>query len=101
MVGLLHSYFIRNNFKSRPVSEFRIIHFAVHVVSVPDFPDRDALILGGDPHTNDDGLLQVSEIARLSLNAGWERAENCHWGLEFVVHCNLCPGARPSFGLRQ
>src|SRR5437899_10362292 len=57
------------NLKSEPLSEFRIIHFAVHGVSVPDFPDRDALILGRDPHSNDDGLLQVREIARLSFDA--------------------------------
>jgi CHAT domain-containing protein len=57
------------NFKSEPLSEFRIIHFAVHGVSVPDFPDRDALILGRDPHSTDEGPLQVREIARLSLDA--------------------------------
>jgi len=66
---LLGDQATETNFKSEPLSQFRIIHFAVHGISVPDFPDRDALILGRDPQSSDDGLLQAREIARLSLNA--------------------------------
>jgi CHAT domain-containing protein len=67
-------------FKSEPLSEFKIIHFAVHGVSVPDFPNRDALILGRDLNSNDDGLLQVREIARLSLDADLVTLSACNTG---------------------
>lgn len=67
-------------FKSEPLSDFKIIHFAVHGVSVANFPDRDALILGRDPHSSDDGLLQVREIARLSLDADLVTLSACNTG---------------------
>ncbi len=56
-------------FKAEPLSDFKIIHFAVHGLSTPNFPERDALVLGHDPHSTDDGLLQVREIAQLHLDA--------------------------------
>lgn len=68
------------SFNSEPLSDFKIIHFAVHGVTVPDFPDRDALILGRDPNSNDDGLLQVRDIARLSLDADLVTLSACNTG---------------------
>ena len=56
-------------FKNRPLSEFRVIHFAAHAAADPQYPDRAALILGIAPSTPDDGLLQVREIMRLPLKA--------------------------------
>ncbi len=56
-------------FKREPLSNFKIIHFAVHAFSLPRYPERSALVLGRDPHSKDDGLLQGREIARLTLSA--------------------------------
>ena len=56
-------------FKSEPLANFKILHFAVHGLPDPQFPDRAALILGQDPKSNDDGLLQLREIVQLSLSA--------------------------------
>jgi CHAT domain-containing protein len=56
-------------FKAQPLGTFKIIHLAVHAVATPDFPDRATLILGRDARSEDDGLLQAREIARLPLNA--------------------------------
>ncbi len=56
-------------FKSEPLSNFKIIHFAVHGIATPHFPERAALVLGRDPKSADDGLLQFREIARLPLSA--------------------------------
>jgi CHAT domain-containing protein len=58
-----------SKFKSEPLSDFKIIHFAVHGISTPHFPERAALVLGRDPKSSDDGLLQFREIARLPLTA--------------------------------
>ena len=77
---LLGDHATETEFKSEPLSEFKIIHFAVHGVSIPNFPDRDALVLGRDPHSNDDGLLQVREIARLSLDADLVTLSACNTG---------------------
>jgi len=56
-------------FESEPVANFKVIHFAVHGISQPNFPERSALVLGRDPHRTDDGLLQFREIAHLPLTA--------------------------------
>jgi CHAT domain-containing protein len=56
-------------FESEPLANFKVIHFAVHGLSQPNFPERSALVLGRDPHRTDDGLLQFREIARLPLTA--------------------------------
>jgi CHAT domain-containing protein/Tfp pilus assembly protein PilF len=60
-------------FKSEPLSSFKVIHFAVHGLSAPHFPERAALVLGRDPKSADTGLLQFREIARLPLSADLER----------------------------
>src|SRR5271157_2050093 len=56
-------------FKKQPLSKFKILHLAVHAVAEPRFPERAALVLGRDPNSDDDGLLQAREIVRLPLNA--------------------------------
>ena len=56
-------------FESEPLASFKVIHFAVHGLSAPHFPERSALVLGRDPHRPDDGLLQFREIAHLPLTA--------------------------------
>jgi len=55
--------------KAQPLERYQILHFATHGISDVKYPDRAALILGWDPATADDGLLQAREISRLNLNA--------------------------------
>jgi CHAT domain-containing protein len=56
-------------FKAQPLDQYKVLHLAVHGVTDSDFPDRAALVLGRDPQSKDDGLLQAREIAELHLNA--------------------------------
>jgi CHAT domain-containing protein len=65
-------------FRSEPLSDFKIIHFAVHGISIPNFPERDALVLGRDPHSQDDGLLQVRQIAQMRLDADLVTLSACN-----------------------
>lgn len=53
--------------KAATAAQFRIVHLAAHAVVDEVMPRRSAVLLaaGGD----DDGVLRVSEIANLSLNA--------------------------------
>jgi CHAT domain-containing protein len=68
-VLLLDADATESKFKSQPLANFKILHFAVHGLSSPQFPERAALVLGRDPKSNDDGLLQFREITQLSLSA--------------------------------
>jgi len=79
-VLLLGTKATESAFKSEPLADFKIIHFAVHGISTPNFPERDALVLGRAPHSVDDGLLQVREIARLRLDADLVTLSACNTG---------------------
>jgi CHAT domain-containing protein len=67
-------------FKREPLGEFKIIHLAVHAYESPGFPERDALLLGRDSKSSDDGLLQAREIARLPLHADLVTLSACDTG---------------------
>lgn len=67
--------------KSTDLSDFRIIHLAVHASADPQYPDRAALVLGVAPKSTDDGLLQVREIMRLPLNADLVTLSACETGV--------------------
>lgn len=53
--------------KSADASRYRILHLAAHAVADEIVPRRSAVLL--TPSGEDDGLLQVSEVANLTLNA--------------------------------
>jgi CHAT domain-containing protein len=53
--------------KSGDANAYRIVHFAAHAVVDEIVPRRSAVLLS--PSGSDDGLLQISEIANLSLSA--------------------------------
>jgi CHAT domain-containing protein len=67
-------------FKAQPLPDFEIIHIAAHGIASPKFPDRAALVLGSDPKSGEDGLLQVREIRDLSLNADLVTLSACDTG---------------------
>lgn len=67
-------------FDAEPLSNFKIIHFAVHGLARPDLPERSALVLGRAPHSKKNGLLEVRDIARLSLDADLVTLSSCNTG---------------------
>jgi CHAT domain-containing protein len=68
-------------FKHEPLAKFRVLHLAVHGIASARFPERAALILGRDPISQDDGLLQTREIADLALNADLVTLSACDTGV--------------------
>jgi CHAT domain-containing protein len=68
-------------FKAQPLADFEIIHIAAHGIASAKFPDRAALVLGRDPRSDEDGLLQVREITDLSLNADLVTLSACNTGV--------------------
>jgi CHAT domain-containing protein/tetratricopeptide (TPR) repeat protein len=80
-VVLLGSEATETAFKSQPLADFNILHLAVHGFADPEFPERSGLILGVDPSSRDDGLLQVREITRLHFNAELVTLSACDSGV--------------------
>jgi CHAT domain-containing protein len=58
-----------------------VLHLAVHGFADTQYPERSALVLGTDPKSGDDGLLQVREIIRLRLNAELTTLSACDTGV--------------------
>lgn len=78
---LLGTAATESTFKREPLSEFRVLHLAVHGFADPQYPERSALVLGPDPKLGEDGLLQVREIKRLRLNAELTTLSACDSGV--------------------
>ena len=78
---LLGTSATESTFKKEPLSEFRVLHLAVHGFADPQYPERSALVLGADPKAGEDGLLQVREIKRLRLNAELTTLSACDSGV--------------------
>jgi CHAT domain-containing protein len=68
-------------FKSASLVDFKIIHIAAHGFADTQFPERSGLVLGVDPTSHDDGLLQVREIIRLRFNADLVTLSACNTGI--------------------
>jgi len=68
-------------FKSEPLTDFKIVHIAAHGFGDTQFPERSALVLGVDPTSQDDGLLQLREIMRLRFNADLVTLSACNTGV--------------------
>jgi CHAT domain-containing protein len=66
--------------KRLPLSEFRVLHLALHSAIDDDFPDRSALVLTSRENDGEDGLLQAREILTLSLKADLVTLSACDAG---------------------
>jgi len=80
-VMLLGKDATETGFKKQPLDQFRILHLAVHGFADTQYPERSALVLGTDPQSDDDGLLQVREIIRLRLQAELTTLSACDSGV--------------------
>ena len=67
-------------FKALPLSDFSVIHLAVHGLGNAQYPDRAALVLGSPPAQHEDGLLQVREIRDLPLRTDLVTLSACETG---------------------
>ncbi len=69
------------NFKRLPLSQYNVVHLALHGYVDPEFPDRSALVFAPEQQSTDDSLLQVREIRHLHLNANLVTLSACNTGL--------------------
>ncbi|HZY62820.1 CHAT domain-containing protein [Acidipila rosea] len=75
---LLGSRATETNFKSLPLSHYKVVHLALHGYVDPVFSDRSALIFAPEPGLTDDSLLQVREIRKLHFNANLVTLSACN-----------------------
>jgi CHAT domain-containing protein len=80
-VTLLGAKATETAFKAEPLADFKIVHIAAHGFVDTQFPERSGLVLGVDPSSHDDGLLQVREIIRLHFSADLVTLSACNTGV--------------------
>jgi CHAT domain-containing protein len=68
-------------FKRLPLSQYNVIHLALHGYADPEYPDRSALVFAPETPPIDDGLLQVREIRKLSLDTSLVTLSACNTGI--------------------
>jgi CHAT domain-containing protein len=78
---LLGSDATETRFKELPLSQYDVLHLALHGYADLDYPDRSALVFAPQGQQNDDGLLQIREIRRLHLNASLVTLSACNTGV--------------------
>jgi CHAT domain-containing protein len=66
--------------KRLPLSQFRVLHLALHSAIDDEFPDRSALVFASGRGDGEDGLLQAREILSLDLNADLVTLSACDAG---------------------
>ena len=67
-IELLGEHATEGALKALPLSEFQILHFALHGISSEGGPRTSALVLAPNSETGEDGFLEASEISDLNLN---------------------------------
>lgn len=72
--------------KSEKLDQFRYVHFAAHGVVDEENPRRSGIILSLDGSDKEDGILQMTEIMRLKLNADLVTLSACRTGLGKLVN---------------
>ena len=78
---LLGSEATETRFKSLPLSQYRVLHLALHGYVDLRYPDRSALVFAPEKNGPDDGLLQVREIRQLRLSARLVTLSACDTGV--------------------
>jgi CHAT domain-containing protein len=93
------------NVKKAPLDQYRIVYFATHALVtgfLKDFAQAKAepalaLTIPDKPNDQDDGLLQMSEISELKLNADWVVLSACNTAASDGVGAEALSGLARAF----
>jgi CHAT domain-containing protein len=68
-------------FKRLPLSQYNVLHLALHGYADMEYSDRSALVFAPEEHGTDHGLLQIREIRSLHLKANLVTLSACDTGV--------------------
>lgn len=85
------------NVKTAPLAQYRYVHFAAHGIIDEDHPARSGLMLSAGTDSSEDGMLQMSEVMRLKLNANLVTLSACRTGLGKLLNGEGMIGLTRSF----
>jgi CHAT domain-containing protein len=84
---------------SGELSQYKVLHFATHGMTVPAFPELSAIVLSQfkEGQGSEDGYLRMGEIAKLKLNADFVNLSACETGLGKIYGGEGIVGLTQSF----
>ena len=84
---------------SGELSQYKVLHFATHGMTVPAFPELSAIVLSQfkEGQSSEDGYLRMGEIAKLKLNADFVNLSACETGLGKIYGGEGIVGLTQSF----
>lgn len=85
------------NVKTSPLGQYRYVHFAAHGIIDEDHPARSGIMLSVGTGSAEDGMLQMSEVMRLKLNADLVTLSACRTGLGKLLNGEGMIGLTRSF----
>lgn len=85
------------NVKATPLNQYRYVHFAAHGIIDEDHPARSGIMLSAGTDSTEDGMLQMSEVMRLKLNADLVTLSACRTGLGKLLNGEGMIGLTRSF----
>src|SRR5205085_5181865 len=85
------------NVKNEPLNQYRYVHFATHALIDEEHPARSGIILPAPADSKEDGMLQMSEVMRLKLNADLVTLSACRTGLGQLLQGEGIIGLTRSF----
>ncbi len=77
----LNESIVKKLSKEEILKQFKIIHFAVHGLVLPEQPWLSALVLTDTGNANEDGYLNINEIVKLDIEADFVNLSACETGL--------------------
>ena len=69
------------NVKAASLDKYRYVHFAAHGLVDENYPARSGIVLTAETNSKEDGVLQMTEVMRLKLNADLVTLSACSTGL--------------------
>jgi len=65
------------------LSKYKVLHFATHGLTVPEFPELSSIVLSqvDNKEKKEDGYLRMEEIAKLKIKAEFVNLSACQTGL--------------------
>ncbi len=90
---------IKSLSKKGNLKDYKVLHFAIHGLVVPEMPELSALVLSQykNEKNGEDGYLRMQEIAALDINADFVNLSACETGLGKIYGGEGVVGLTQSF----
>jgi CHAT domain-containing protein len=81
------------------LKDYKVLHFAVHGLTVPSFPELSAIVLSllNEDKNGEDGFLSMSEIVELNIESDFVNLSACETGLGKIYEGDGVVGLTQAF----